>query len=191
MQTFTSSELVARIMAGERAAEEELVRRYSRGISTILRLTTDNRCLSEDLAQDTFAIAIQKLRQGELREPERLSGFICSIARNLALADLRKVRRERYDEAALKDLPAAGAQSQLDHVLLKEQAQIVRRALAELPTARDREILYRFYILEEDKDVICNDLRLDPLHFNRVLHRARQRYKDLYQKQNTEREQPD
>lgn len=185
MQALTSSELVARVMAGERAAEEELVHRYSRGVSTILRLTTDDRSLSEDLAQDTFAIAIQKLRQGELREPERLAGFICGIARNLAIACLRKARRESHDEAVLSGLRAAEAPSQLDQVLLKEQAQIVRQVLAELPTDRDREILYRFYIKEEDKDVICNDLRLDPLHFNRVLHRARQRYKDLYQKRKT------
>ncbi len=46
-------------------------------------------------------------------------------------------------------------------------------------TDRDRQILYRFYIAEEDKERICADLDLSSLHFNRVLFRARQRFKDL------------
>jgi RNA polymerase sigma-70 factor, ECF subfamily len=56
---------------------------------------------------------------------------------------------------------------------------MVRRLLQEM-SERDRQILYRFYIAEEDKDRICADLQLSSLHFNRVLHRARERYRDLY-----------
>ncbi|HSS75550.1 MAG TPA: hypothetical protein VLV54_02295, partial [Thermoanaerobaculia bacterium] len=43
-----------------------------------------------------------------------------------------------------------------------------------------REILLRFYIAEEDKDRIAADHGLSSLQFNRVLHRARQRYKELF-----------
>jgi RNA polymerase sigma-70 factor (ECF subfamily) len=55
----------------------------------------------------------------------------------------------------------------------------VRRLIGELDTDRDRQILYRFYIAEEDKERICADLELSSLHFNRVLFRARQRFKEL------------
>jgi RNA polymerase sigma-70 factor (ECF subfamily) len=51
----------------------------------------------------------------------------------------------------------------------------------ELPTDRDRQLLFRFYIAEDDKERICADLGLTSLHFNRVLHRARERYKELYE----------
>lgn len=57
----------------------------------------------------------------------------------------------------------------------------MRRVLAELPSDRDREILFRFYIAEDEKDSICRDLGLTSLHFNRVLFRARERYRELYE----------
>ena len=48
-----------------------------------------------------------------------------------------------------------------------------------VPYLRDRQILLRFYIAEEDKDRIAADYGLSSLQLNRVLHRARQRYKEL------------
>ena len=56
----------------------------------------------------------------------------------------------------------------------------MRRVLEELSTARDREILFRFYVAEEDKEEIAADHGLTSLQFNRVLHRARERYRALY-----------
>ena len=43
---------------------------------------------------------------------------------------------------------------------------------------RDREILRRFYVEEEDKDSICKDLKIDGTHFNRVLFRAKARFRE-------------
>ena len=50
----------------------------------------------------------------------------------------------------------------------------------ELASERDRQILFRFYIAEDEKEAICRDLRSASLHFNRVLFRARERYRELY-----------
>jgi RNA polymerase sigma-70 factor (ECF subfamily) len=59
----------------------------------------------------------------------------------------------------------------------------VRRAvgvlLNELGTARDREILTRLYLDDEDKEAICAALGVDSTHFNRVLFRAKQRFREL------------
>src|SRR5262249_9468624 len=46
---------------------------------------------SEDLAQETFIAAWQKL--GELREPARLRGWLCGIVRNLAANAIRREQR--------------------------------------------------------------------------------------------------
>jgi DNA-directed RNA polymerase specialized sigma24 family protein len=56
----------------------------------------------------------------------------------------------------------------------------VRRVIQELGTSRDRDILLRFYIAEEDKERISADFGLSSLQFNRVLHRARERYREIY-----------
>jgi RNA polymerase sigma-70 factor (ECF subfamily) len=67
-------------------------------------------------------------------------------------------------------------------LLATEKAGIVRRILNELRPARDREVLYRFYIAEQEKEHICAELGLTSLHFNRILFRARERYRELYEK---------
>src|SRR6266542_2351992 len=54
--------------------------------------------------------------------------------------------------------------------------------ISEMRSDRDRQILHRFFITEEDKGKICADLGLTSLHFNRVLSRALKRFKDLYEK---------
>lgn len=56
----------------------------------------------------------------------------------------------------------------------------MRQVIQDLGTSRDRDILLRFYIAEEDKDRISADFGLSSLQFNRVLHRARERYRALY-----------
>lgn len=140
--------------------------------------------VAEDLFQETFLLAAAKLRAGELREPDKLPGFLAGLARNLAIEHYRKEARRRrteVDSEAAEGGAAAAAPGQLGELLRGEEADLVRRVLGELSTGRDREVLFRFYIAEEERDALAADLGLDVPQLNRVLHRARQRYKALYQ----------
>jgi RNA polymerase sigma-70 factor (ECF subfamily) len=56
---------------------------------------------------------------------------------------------------------------------------MLENAMEQLAQPRDREILHRFYLLEEDKSVICSALDLSAAHFDRVLYRAKQRMREL------------
>ncbi|MFL6292633.1 MAG: RNA polymerase sigma factor [Thermoanaerobaculia bacterium] len=170
--------LVRRIASGDAAAEGELFARYSRGLLYLLRRLAPE--MAEDLHQETFRIVLERLRRRELDEPEGLAGFLRGTARNLVIAERRKAARRRTEaddeELAQAVHPAPG---QLSAVLLDEEAETVRQLIRELPTERDRQLLLRFYVTEEDKESLCADLGLDSLHFNRVLFRARQRFKEL------------
>jgi RNA polymerase sigma-70 factor (ECF subfamily) len=149
-------------------------------VAIILDRHTGSRVEAEDLYQDTFRIALEKLRRGELREPEKLPGFVAQIARNLALEHYRKTSRRRTEtDSEVVDAAAKVSAGQLGELLARENAAMVRRAIDDLGSSRDREILLRFYIAEEDKESISQDFGLSSLQFNRVLHRARQRYKAL------------
>ncbi|MFL6201457.1 MAG: RNA polymerase sigma factor [Thermoanaerobaculia bacterium] len=170
--------LVRRIASGDAAAEGEFFARYSRGLLYLLRRLAPE--MAEDLHQETFRIVLERLRRRELDEPEGLAGFLRGTARNLVIAERRKAARRRTEaddeELAQAVHPAPG---QLSAVLLDEEAETVRQLIRELPTERDRQLLLRFYVTEEDKESLCADLGLDSLHFNRVLFRARQRFKEL------------
>jgi len=173
--------LVRRIGSGDATAEEELVRRYSRGLLFHLRRMTADPDLSDDLHQETFRVVLERLRGGAIADPERLSGFILGTGRNLFLGGWRKrTRRGERDAVDVAELEILDdAPGPLDQVLREEELGEVRRLLGELATDRDRQVLFRFYVAEEAKERICADLGLSSLHFNRVLFRARQRFKDL------------
>ncbi len=172
-------DLVQRILSGDRTAETKLVERYSRGLLYMLRRTTGNMSLADDLHQETFRIVLERLRTRGLDEPEKLTGFIHRTARNLFIASYRKaIRRQTQPEDAVQDF-VDPAPNQLGRVLDQEEARLVRQLIAELTPDRDRQLLTRFYLGDEGKEEICRDLGLSSLHFNRVLFRARQRFKDL------------
>ncbi|HSR51480.1 MAG TPA: sigma-70 family RNA polymerase sigma factor [Acidobacteriota bacterium] len=175
-----ASRLATRIRQGDQTAEEEFVQRYSRGLMLYLRTFCRDHALAEDLHQEAFGVVLVRLRDTGLDEPARLGAFLRRTARNLFIGDYRKKARRRTDDGVERlHRLATVPPNQHRRLEREQQAQWVRELLHELNTPRDREILFRFYIAEEDKQDICRDLDLDGLHFNRVLFRARQRLKEI------------
>jgi len=178
-----SAELSQRIGAGDRAAEAQLVERYERGVLYLLRRRTRDTELALDLRQETFRIAIEKLRAKEIAEPDRVGAFVRGIAVNLAIAAVRKTaRRATTADSDAVELVAAPDAGPDDAIALEQTRTAVRALLAEMSVARDREILLRFYIEDQDKEAICGALGVDSAHFNRVLFRAKQRFRELLER---------
>jgi RNA polymerase sigma-70 factor (ECF subfamily) len=172
--------LVAGIVARDPRAEADLVERYSRAVAMLIRRLIRDEAERDDLFQETFRIAIGRVRQGAVREPERLSGFVCQIARNVALEHCRRAaRRDDLVGGHPAQEPAASPFEQLER---KQNAELVRRVMAQLPSERHRELLERYYIHQESKERICADLELAPLQFDQIHFRARERYRGLYLK---------
>jgi len=168
-------DLVARILAGDGDAELELFRRYGPSLMRMLQAITRNRWQAEDVHQETFAIVLRRLRRKPLEDPELLTSFLRQTARNLLMVANRRRRRRLETEvegATLEDFidPAPG---QLMRVLREEEGALVRRAIAGVRSMRYRQLLSRFYLEEEAKERICEEMGLTAVHFNRVLFRAR------------------
>ncbi len=175
-------DLVARIRAGDSRAEASLVEHYRRAVGMVLRHHFRGGDGAEDLFQETFRLALEKIRLGEPRDPEKLASFLMGLARNLALGHFRQKARRRTDQDSETVARLARTQpSQLGTLLHEEKLAHVRRLIGKLSTERDRQVLFRFYLGDEAKEAICSDLGLSSLHFNRVLHRARQRLKQIYE----------
>lgn len=169
-------------MNGDESAEEELFERYRRGVAIIIGRATAGRPVAADLCQETFRITLQKIRRGELFEPAKLPAFLWGVAHNLVIDHFRKSRADIHLEIeAAEQLPDSGP-NQLDELLQRERSEVVRRVLDDL-SQRDREVLYRFYIAEDDKKEICADMGLTSLQFNLVLFRARKQYRKLFERQ--------
>lgn len=185
-----TAELVNRIRRGDASAEAEFVVRFQRGLLILLKQLTRDTDLAQDLRQDVLRIALERLRSRGIDEPERLAGWLAGTARKLAFSETRKQARRRTwtglpeDGAAIVD----ESEGQADVMERDEQVGIVRTLIGEMPNARDRELLFRYYVGDEDKDVLCDHFGLTPEHFHRVLYRARQRFKALYEQRAAERD---
>ena len=173
-----ATNLVTLVKRGDHAAETEMVERYSRGLRFLLRRKTRDPDLAEDFLQETWAIALVKIRTDGLENPGRLAGYLCGIANNLVIGERRRVQRQRTAvNSEIIALIPDDSSNPFRHVSRAEVCKEVHKHLDELKTARDREILKRFYVMEEEKESICSRLRVESLHFDRVLYRARQRLK--------------
>src|SRR5580692_7156710 len=87
---FDDAELARQISSGtDREAEAELFRRMAPRIRMYgLRHLRDEHA-AEDLAQQVMITALEALRAGRLREPEKLASFVLGTCR-LTVLDLRR-----------------------------------------------------------------------------------------------------
>ncbi len=173
--------LVSRIIAGDADAEAELVALFKGRIVHIILRITNNRSLVEDFSQDTFLIAITKIRNGDVKKPESLGSFVASVARNHAIEQMRVIRRRASEGLEHADQVPDPSPSPLEQLQTSEKFGEIREVIGHL-RPRDKVLMLRFYINEEPKEVICADLGLTNAQFDRVLHRARNRFGALYLK---------
>jgi RNA polymerase sigma-70 factor (ECF subfamily) len=144
----------------------------------ILRRVRDPE-VAADILQDAAVTTLEKLRNGEIAHPEKLGGYLYRVALNHLRNHRRKDRTAVSSPEGLDDLREAEDDPDWERVGRPEWAAAARRVLEELPAERDRELLVRFYLHDEAKEQICRELRLSQENFNRVIFRARNRFREL------------
>jgi RNA polymerase sigma factor (sigma-70 family) len=172
--------LCARIAAGERSAETELWHRYGRAVHNMLRRQISDVEVIQDLAQNCFEIALVQLRAGQVHTPAALFGFFQTVAQHQVSHYRRRAMRETPVDPETLVQQASEDPRQDPAALAAQQSnqRWVQEVLQELPTPRDRQLLWRYFVLDEPKAAICAALALDAIHFNRVLFRAKARLRE-------------
>lgn len=177
-----ASGLVERILRGDGTAEAELVERSGPALRFLCRRFCRHEADAEDLFQETLILALEKIRRGEVEEPDRLAGFLRALAKNLSTGQYRR-RRYRVEQQAGEETEYAAENdpNPLQNLLVGERSRRARNLLSQLDVPRDREVLLRYYLGDEPSGAICADLDLPIEHFYRVLSRARRRYRRLWE----------
>ena len=173
------SVLVEGVRKGDASALEDLYRVFSKGIRFYLCRQLGPQDL-DDRVHDAFVVITQSIQRGDLRDPERLMGYIRTVVRRQVAAHIETMVQERRNCApteigvVLRDRRADPEKQ----VIETETMQLAMRILQSIP-ARDREVLIRFYLKEQTPVQICRELDLTETQFRLIKSRAKARFGEL------------
>jgi RNA polymerase sigma-70 factor (ECF subfamily) len=161
----------------DRATITTLIKVHYSGLINLVGGLVRSRDLAADMVHQAIAITLEHIEAGRIGRTEHIPGYVYKTCQNL----LRNHRRNlgnrpelRADPEQLERLPDAEQVDFSDQQRIKESVRLAMRSLS----PRDREVVMRFYLDDEDKEVICQDLNLSPVAFNKIISRARQRLKE-------------
>jgi len=180
--------LVDGVRKGDAAAMEKLYGVFTRG----LRFYICRRLGAQDLddrVHDAFVVVVEAIQRGLLREPGRLMGFVRTVVNRQIAGHIDEAVHKRKEEVDL-EIGARVADGRINPegiVSNRECAELMKRVLGSL-SARDREILTRFYLHEQPIEQICREMSLSETQFRLMKSRAKARFGELGKR--TMRQQP-
>ncbi|MEJ7819714.1 MAG: sigma-70 family RNA polymerase sigma factor [Rubrobacteraceae bacterium] len=136
---MADNDLVARTLAGDVRAYEELVRRYERLVGRVLYSYARREISVEDLVQETFLRAYDRLNTFN---PEyRFKTWLLAIANNLGVDTLRRRREVIEFNPEVHAEYSGGPDAQ---VLEVERARGVQEAIKGLPETYSVPLILRY-----------------------------------------------
>lgn len=150
------------------------------GLRLLLARRTGDYHTASDLLNDAVCTTWEKWCAGQIQRPEQIAGYIFQVAMNLLrnrrrlVAD-RSERRADIEQLDREKIAAPSAEQDAEGQI----AEKLKTLIQGMDSQRDRLVLVRFYLEEEEKETICRDLKLDARQFDRILYRARQRLRQL------------
>jgi len=177
-QSF-DEDYLSRLREGDFLTQEHF-RKY---FTALMKVKLQSRLKSpeaiEDVQQETFVRFYTALSEGKIREPKSLGSYVNSVCSNIVKETWRNDDPTvSLDDDDAPELPAAPFD--LSKVIDdKQAAQKVQKVIEQLPE-RDRRVLRAIFFEERDKDEVCRELGITRDNLRLLLHRAKRRFKDLY-----------
>jgi len=176
------SGLVAQIKAGDDAGLEFLYKQFSRGIRYYLCRHLGPEEL-DDRVHDTFLVVVNAIRKGDLREPERLMGFVRTIVRRQVAAYIDQAVQTRRDQADIESgITVVDGKGDPEQQAIARQKKDLMKSVLQSLSRKDRDILVRFYLNEESQEKICRDMSLTETQFRLLKSRAKARFGEIGKK---------
>ena len=170
---MTEEELVKSLRKGNTKALEELIRRYTRYVSSIIaRIIGGSLDDCDELTSDVFLAAWNnrdKLQEGKLK------GYLGAIARNRAF-DLLKARQETLP---LEDNIIVIEEDEAERL---DTAMLLKKALSQLDK-QQRELFVRHYYYGQTIGEAAEAMELNLSTAKTWLSRGREQLKEILQKE--------
>lgn len=169
------AQIVERIRQGDESAIGELYQMLSRGLRVLIRRQIQAQD-AEDAVQDTILAVIQGIQKNGLRRPDSLMGYVRTIMQRRIAEHINALTASRSRDVDIGWAAEAVAAGTPEQQLIRDQnAAIMRMVLDSLP-AKSREVLTRFYVLEEPAEQIMQEMGLTPTQFRLAKSRAKAQF---------------
>lgn len=171
MTTPSDKTLIRAVFAGEKEAYAKLYDRYAPLVRAVCYDMTGNLADAQDLAQDVFMRAYEKL--DHLRNADSFGKWLVGIARFRCKEWRREKARAQDRHSRLNEAKPAIAGCSNDG-----QIEQLRKMITTLPE-KERLALHTFYLQGNSADNVRRIMGLSRSGFYRVLERARKRLEQL------------
>lgn len=187
MESKRWAALVERIRSGNGNGLEELYKHFGKGIRYYLCRQLGPEDL-DDRVHDIFLIVVDAILRGEVREPDRLMGYIRTVVRRQTAVIIGSTVQVRKEEVELEfDAGLPDERSNPEQSIIREQQILLLKEMLEGISDRDREILTRFYLDEEPVEEICARMGLSNTQFRLLKSRAKARFSAISRRRFNER----
>jgi RNA polymerase sigma-70 factor, ECF subfamily len=132
----------------------------------------------DDWVHDVFLIVHAVIVNGEVREPERLMGFVATVVRRVIAGQIDKIVQARRRMTDVTDFLLDKHPDLEMSLAEREQAEVAMRVLGGLQP-HERDILERFYLRGQSAQEICLELHLTPTQFRVDKSRAKTRFGEM------------
>jgi RNA polymerase sigma-70 factor (ECF subfamily) len=181
--------LVQQIQQGDDRGSEKLYAIFNRGIRWNLARSIHPQDI-DDRLHETFLIVVNAIRRGDLRESERLMGFVRTIARRQVAAYIEDAvgdrRRLESHSARHADHAAEGfypdSRPDPEHQFRNSERQALMMEALHALSPRDRDLLVRFYLHEQPEKQIREAMGLTETQFRLLKSRAKARFGEIGKK---------
>lgn len=170
--SMTVADLVRAAQAGDRAAFGELFERYRPGIVALAMRRVRNADEAEELTQDVFIQAMQKIEQ--LRVPEAFGGWLRRIVHRMAINRMTRSRTAIACDPESLEATCVATDSPDGLAQEREQAAAVRNSIDRLGSL-DQQTLKAFYLQSKTLIEMSDEFDAPIGTIKRRLHVARKR----------------
>jgi RNA polymerase sigma-70 factor (ECF subfamily) len=171
--TADAETIVRLIQAGDPRGEELLYAVFTRGLR-YLAIRKVGYEQADECVHDTFIALAKKIREGALREPAALLKYARTILERM-IVDIHLERRKwradvDFDYLALTHADTAPTPEKAYESTTR--TEVMKRALEQL-RPKEREILVRFYLEEQDQDRIRREMKLTHTQYRLLKSRSK------------------
>lgn len=133
------NDIIRRILEGNKQEYKVLVCRYQAAVYNILYRILQQQAEAEELAQDVFVKAYEKL--GTFNYQSKFFSWIYRIAINTAISHQKQAKRLLHPE----QMPEKGGPNQEDEVMGNERNTLLRAAVSELKEKYHTVIVLHYF----------------------------------------------